>query len=65
MINQQLTPYYFSVQEQACITAASNRWGSQSNCIKELKDKLNTHFDLQQNEKCCLLLRCVVAFRAV
>ncbi|WP_192348834.1 hypothetical protein [Algoriphagus sp. Y33] len=27
--------------------------GSQSNCIKALKISLNTHFDTEQNEKCC------------
>lgn len=53
MIRKLNTPYIYSAQELLCISKANNNWGSQSNCIKELKHNLNLHFNTQQNEKCC------------
>jgi uncharacterized protein (TIGR02646 family) len=53
MINQQLDPYRFSAAEQTCITLAANNWDSQRNCIADLKEVLNIHFDTHQNECCC------------
>lgn len=53
MINQLSHPYQFSLEETNCVTAATNNWDSQRNCIIELKQKLNKHFDTNQSEKCC------------
>jgi uncharacterized protein (TIGR02646 family) len=53
MINQLLNPYIFNAQERQCIVTALNNWDSRRNCITELKTRLNNHFDLYQQEKCC------------
>ncbi len=53
MINQLVNIYEYSDEEQACIIAAKNDWGSQKNCIETLKGELNAHFDEYQSEKCC------------
>lgn len=53
MINQLINPYQYSLAESNCIITASNNWGSQTNCIKDLKQRLNKHFDTNQSEKCC------------
>lgn len=53
MIRQLTYLYNYSQQESDCINAANNSWGSQTNCIKTLKTNLNTHFNTEQNEKCC------------
>jgi len=53
MINQLLNPYTFSAAEIECIDLAANNWDSRRNCIKELKDRINSHMDTHQGEKCC------------
>ncbi|MCF6279722.1 MAG: hypothetical protein L3J14_05180 [Flavobacteriaceae bacterium] len=53
MINQLISPYNYSPQEIICVNNTANNWGSQTNCIKDLKKNINVHFDNHQNEKCC------------
>jgi|GEM_PF-2498696 len=53
MINRLNNPYVYNQIENQCIALAGNNWDSQRNCINNLKDSLNNHFDLHQQEKCC------------
>lgn len=53
MIRQLLTPFPYTANDLACIIQAASNWDSGRNCIKDLKDRMNTHFDTHQNEKCC------------
>ena len=53
MINQLLNPYVFNLNESQCIATALNDWDSRRNCINDLKNSLNDHFDYYQQEKCC------------
>ena len=53
MINRLTNPYTFSGAESTCITSAAQNWDSKRNCIKDLKENLNNHFDSHQSEKCC------------
>jgi uncharacterized protein (TIGR02646 family) len=53
MINQLTTSYNFTAQETTCVNNAGNDWGSQTNCIKALKDAMKIHFDTHQGERCC------------
>lgn len=53
MIQQLLNPHLISDIENQCIILAGNNWDSRRNCILNLKARLNNHFDVNQNEKCC------------
>lgn len=53
MIIQLVNPYIFSAQESLCIVTPHTTWNSRTNCINDIKIRLNQHFDFQQHEKCC------------
>src|SRR5688500_18712768 len=53
MISQLANPYNFSIAEANCIALAVNNCNSNRICINQLKERLNSHFDIQQREKCC------------
>ncbi len=53
MICKLTKPYYYIKNELDCISIAKNSWKSQSKCIKDLKNKIHSHFDKVQKEKCC------------
>lgn len=53
MIKQIHISYQYTTKDLRCIAEAKRNWESGKVCIKNLKIKLNSFFDTNQNEKCC------------
>lgn len=53
MISQLVNPYIYNALEAQCIATPNTTWDSRRNCINNIKIRLNQHFDVQQQEKCC------------